>query len=234
MDGGVEFPQTLWGRVRQAAGNESTAVTDLVGAYRRPLERFLLHHGIAASEAEDLVQDVFLKLFERNLLQAADEKKGRFRSFLLGITKNVVGNWLKKTATLKRGAAEPVLSLDAPAGEDGRLSLADLVAGDRRDETFDRLWMDHLVQRAMARLEEECARENWPYHRALALYLRSPDSSYRSVAEALGATEPQVKNHIHRGKKKLIELIRSEIARTCSSPDEFQEELKYLSGFLES
>jgi RNA polymerase sigma factor (sigma-70 family) len=227
------FPRTEWGRIRQAGTRKSSAVRDFVSGYREPLRRFIQSQGIDREETEDLVQDVFAKLFERDLLAAADRRRGRFRSYLLGVTKNVLGNFLKKRRREKRGGGVPVVSLDEPSAGGGTL-LSAQIPGDESDEAFDAMWVDNLVQLAFARLRDECARENLPYYRALACYLDDPDASYRSIADLMGVDESQIRNYIHRGKKKLIQYIQAEVSATCSSEEEVAEELRHLSKHFDA
>lgn len=214
----MEFPQTVWGRIRQAANHKTTAITGFVQAYREPLRQFIVRQGVPESEAEDLLQEVFLKVFEHRLLEEADASKGRFRSFILGITKNVLGNWIQKRQAARRGSGATLVSLDA---------AQETLSAAAKDDGFDKLWMENLVRRAMQRLETESPN----YHAALSQFLN--DVPYREIAERLNVSEAQVKNHIHRGRKKLIELLRSEISRYCSSAEEFQDELLTLSRFLD-
>jgi hypothetical protein len=42
-----------------------------------------------------------------------------------------------------------------------------------------------------------------------------------------------VKNYIHRARGRLAELLKEEIAKYSSSEAEYQEEVQYLSKFLE-
>ncbi len=46
------------------------------------------------------------------------------------------------------------------------------------------------------------------------------------------AGESQNRNKLWIARNKLIALIRHEIALTCRSPEEFEEEAAYLSTFL--
>lgn len=82
-----------------------------------------------------------------------------------------------------------------------------------RDESFDRAWVLHLAERAMERLGEDGS----PYYAVLRGHLRG---------------EPQDRNKVWIARKKLIALIRDEIAFTCRSQEQFDEEVSYLSVFL--
>ena len=89
-------------------------------------------------------------------------------------------------------------------------------AFEARIREHEERWLSPLAVRSYetrGRLREEGS----PYHSVLASHLG-------------GAAQDRQKLWIAR--KKLVALIRDEIARTCSSQDEFQEEVRYLSPFL--
>jgi len=82
-----------------------------------------------------------------------------------------------------------------------------------RHQQFDRTWILHLAERALDRLQ---AAES-PYHQVLRAHL---------------AGVKQDRNRLWIARRKLIARIRAEVAMTCSSPAEFEEEVAYLSAFL--
>ena len=82
-----------------------------------------------------------------------------------------------------------------------------------KDPGFDREWMLELVERAMRRMQEEGS----PYHPVLAGHLGG---------------EKQNRNKLWIARKKLVAYLRHEVALTCSTPKELEDELEYLSQFL--
>lgn len=96
----------------------------------------------------------------------------------------------------------------------GELPLEHDPPSDDRDPDFDRAWVLHLAERAMERLREE-------------------GSGYHDVLRAHLAGEPQDRQKLWIARKKLIAKIRHEVAMTCDSHEEFEEEVAYLSQFLE-
>jgi DNA-directed RNA polymerase specialized sigma24 family protein len=82
-----------------------------------------------------------------------------------------------------------------------------------RDDEFDRAWVLHLAETALGRLREQGS----PYHEVLRAHLDGT---------------PQDRQKLWIARKKLIALIRDEVARTCSSKEELEDELAYLSPFL--
>ena len=56
---------------------------------------------ISPHEAQDLTQDFFARLLEKNILKPADPARGKFRSFLLGSLQNFLSNqWDRQRADL--------------------------------------------------------------------------------------------------------------------------------------
>jgi sigma-70-like protein len=82
-----------------------------------------------------------------------------------------------------------------------------------RDDDFDRAWVLHLAERAMQRLQAD-------------------ESPYYDVLKGHLAGQPQDRNKVWIARKKLIALIRDEIAFTCLSQREFDEEVAHLGPFL--
>ena len=80
------FPTTQWSRVVTAAGRDAAeareALAGLCQAYWYPLYAYVRHRGYAPEQAQDLTQDFFAYVLERDLIAKADPARGRFRSFL--------------------------------------------------------------------------------------------------------------------------------------------------------
>src|SRR5215208_387678 len=116
----VRFEQTLWSEVIAAGqvGPESArALERLCQVYWYPIYAYLRRRGFDRPEAKDLTQGFFFYLVKKNVLQAADPQKGRFRSFLLGTLKNFVSNEEGRQRALKRGGHQHLISLDEDVAE---------------------------------------------------------------------------------------------------------------------
>ena len=74
--------------------------------------------GKSPEDAEDLTQQFFSRLLEKNYLGRADRDRGKFRTFLLASMNNFLVNEWKRSARLKRGGGQSVVSLDLDAAED--------------------------------------------------------------------------------------------------------------------
>src|SRR4051812_27480051 len=84
------FPTTAWSAIRSAGAGQSVAVNALVERYRPSVVGFVRRLGLDATSAEDVAQEVFLRLLDDRVLVRADRGRGRFRSLLLAVTRQVV------------------------------------------------------------------------------------------------------------------------------------------------
>jgi RNA polymerase sigma factor (sigma-70 family) len=218
------FPTTLWTMIRQAGDGKHTAVTDLVQRYRPAVVRFARSRGLAEDEAEDVAQEVLLRLFDARLVAEAEEVKGRFRSLVLVITRHVLGHHFERQKAKKRGGDLARIPVDGT----GELRLSDLAESEGRDAGFDREWLANLLATALGRLE----RDNPNYAACLRAFL-CDEKSHRQIAADAGKTEGSVRNAISRGRARLIQILRDEVASYSSSEGEFEEELRYLGELID-
>jgi RNA polymerase sigma-70 factor (ECF subfamily) len=215
------FPDTEWNRIRRAAHPDPQAMEEFCLQYRPPVLAYLERQGFGREDAEDLCQQVFLRIVERRLLQKADPSKGLFRSFVLGITRNVLREALKRKAAAKRGGGEVAGSREAIEAQ----------AEPAADEPFDRLWTAHLIERAMRRLRESPEEAERRYH-ALLESAAGAEGGYERIAAALGLTPTEVRNGLHRARQRLRELLEEEVRGYATSWSECDTEARYLSRFL--
>ncbi len=209
-----DFQSTLWTLIRGADRGDEAALREFALKYRTPVVAYVTRRGFAR-EADDLAQEVFLRVFQDRVLSKADPSRGRFRSLLLSVTRHVIGHHVERQLARKRGA-----------GEVGPLEGVE-PAAPASDEAFDREWVGHLIEVALARL----AREHPAYHEALRRFLLE-DASAAEAARALGRSEQDVHNHLHRGRKKLADYLREQVRDYSSSRADYDEELDYLSRFF--
>ncbi len=210
----TDFQSTLWTVIRGAGRGDEASLREFVLKYRAPVAAYLARRGLS-KDAEDLAQEVFLRLFQDRVLAKADPARGRFRSLLLAVTRHVVGHHLEKEHARKRGAGQvrPLEGID--------------VASPEPDESFDREWVAHLVEVALARL----ARDHPNYHEALRRALLE-GKPWGEIAAALGKSEGEVGNWIHRGRRKLVEYLQDEVRDYSLSRDDYAEELRHLGRFF--
>ena len=209
-----DFQSTLWTVIRGADRGEESALRQFALKYRGPIVAYIARRGLP-NDAEDLAQEVFLRLLEDRVLSKADPSRGRFRSLLLAVTRHVIGHHRERESAQKRGG-----------GNVRSLENVD-VSSQEPDEFFDREWVGHLLEVSLARL----AREHPNYHDALRRSVLE-GAPVADIAAALGRTEGDVNNLIHRGKKKVADYLREQIQEYSLSREDYEAELQYLSRFF--
>jgi RNA polymerase sigma factor (sigma-70 family) len=230
------FVTTRWTVVLQAGQEQSLAASaaldKLCRAYWYPLYVFVRRQGYDPEQAQDLTQEFFYRLLQKQYLQAADRNRGRFRSFLLGSLKHFLANEWNRSQRLKRGGGTTVFSLDAE-GVEQRYAL-EATDGLTPEKAYQRRWAQTLVEEVMTRLRTEFVKEgNSDRFELFKAFL--VDDSPRSQAEIgvqLGLSESAVKSGLFRMRQRYAELFREEISNTVANPAEVDEELRELFAAL--
>src|SRR6185503_13237851 len=96
MPGRSEFRTTSWSLILAVASDPTTqareALSTLCQTYWYPVYAFIRRNGHDPDHAQDLTQGFFALLIEKNYLEDADRRRGRFRSFLLASVKHFLAN----------------------------------------------------------------------------------------------------------------------------------------------
>jgi DNA-directed RNA polymerase specialized sigma24 family protein len=231
------FVTTHWSVVRAAARLDSKRAQEaweaLGRAYWYPLYAFVRRLGHGPHDAEDLVQGFFAQALSKNFLGVADQAKGRFRSFLLLALKRFLANeWDRKRAR-KRGGAIPALSLDSLTAEQRyALEPADQLTADR---LFERRWAMTLLENVLTKLREEQGEAGRGETFAVLQDCLTGDgrsAAYHKLVTRLGISEGAVKIAVHRLRRRYRELLQVEIASTVGSPEEVDDERRYLLSVM--
>ncbi|MGI8601553.1 MAG: RNA polymerase sigma factor [Verrucomicrobiales bacterium] len=224
-----DFLTTHWSvviRARDAEPTEAlTALEQLCLAYWQPLYTFARCSGLTPPDAQDVVQGFFAQLIARQGLRRVDPSKGRFRSFMLASLRNFMADERDRAHAAKRGGGAEVLSLDFALAE--KAFERQFANSESPERAFDRAWAMAVLERAQARVREECvaAGKGGLYE---ALGPASAEESYASVGARLGLSESAIKTAAFRLRRRYRDLIRNEIAQTVSTEAELNDELDGL------
>lgn len=231
------FATTHWSVVIAAQRADSTrsqaALAHLCQTYWYPLYAFVRRQGHGPHDAQDLTQEFFARLLEKNYLAVAARERGRFRSFLLAALKHFLANEWNRSRAAKRGGGREVLSLNETDAE-GRY-LLEPVAETTAEKIFERRWATTLLDQVVKRLREEFVQaEKAELYDALkgCLTAESRAVPYAEIGTRLGMSEGAVKVAVHRLRARYREVLREEIAQTVSGPEEIEEELRHLFAAL--
>ena len=227
------FVTTQWTRVLEAGGDSpeaKAALSDLCAAYYAPVFAFIRRSAPDEDSARDLTQEFFARLLARQSIANVDPHRGRFRSFLLGAVKHFLADMREHAHRLKRGAGQPLESIEPGTDTSPGLQLPDPNAPSP-DREFDRKWALTLLARALTTLAREHeASGKADQFEALKPWLTG-DTENISQAEAaarLGVNEGAVKVAIHRLRRRFRQVIKKEIGQTVSDRAQVDAELHYL------
>ena len=226
------FVTTHWSVVLAAANSDTTraraALENLCQTYWHPLYAYVRHRGYSPEDAQDLTQEFFARLLERNAVASVAPDKGRFRSFLLASMNHFLADEWDKARAQKRGGGK-VFSFDLQNAETwlGEIPVETFTP----EKAFEHRWAITLLEQVYQRLGDEYrAQGKAALFDALRITLagKSQAAPYAELAHTLKMNEGAIKVAVHRLRQRYRALLREMIADTVSSPDEVEDELRYL------
>jgi RNA polymerase sigma-70 factor (ECF subfamily) len=208
--------------VHAAKGGDMEAFEELVRRHTTLIFRVAMHSVSSREEAEEVVQDTFLKAFVH--LQQFEER-ARFSTW---VTRIAVNTALMRLRGLRRANT---ISLDEETDEG--FSLAEKVADWRPnpDQLYSQAELRFILQQALALLS--------PSYRVVFLLRDVEGISAGETAEMLGQSISSVKARLFRARLQLRKHLSHYFARgnaTAASviAPKTHVELRSQAGFLES
>ena len=160
------------------------------------VKSYFLHKGFPQDKAEDLTQDVFLRVYE---YRASFQGRSSFRSWLNTIMANVWKNWIRNKRALKNDA--PVVSIDSNALESDKLGQSEMTSHPLKEmvEKQNR----ELLRKAVMQL---------PIKIRTCLMLRVYEElSYKDIANLLEIKKDTVKSRLHQAQVSLKQILDKHI-----------------------
>jgi RNA polymerase sigma-70 factor (ECF subfamily) len=189
---GAESPSDAEIMLRAKAGDQS-AFDYLVQKYRRPMVSFMYRMARNSAAAEDLAQEVFLRVYRS---RASYEANAKFTTWLYRIATNLAVNHARDT---RHERPEVQVSLDEPDDDTGAtLELPD----------------GHLTaEQAMVRRERMLAIrskvEALPEQQRLAVIMHKyQQMDYKQIADVLKKSESATKSLLFRAYETLREQLK--------------------------
>jgi RNA polymerase sigma-70 factor, ECF subfamily len=180
------------------AGDDSS-FNFLLVKYRSPLVNFLYRMVRDRATAEDLAQDVFLRVYRARKEYIPSAK---FTTWLFRIATNAALNSVRDNRHQRMQ-----VSLDAPQGDEQESVARELPAREMRiDEHLLERDRVEFIQRAIASLPEK--------QRAAILLHKYEEMDYAEIAKILGCTEAALKSLLFRA----YENLRAQLAPLVNPP----------------
>jgi RNA polymerase sigma-70 factor (ECF subfamily) len=183
--------------IERCLGGDQVAWEEVVRRHWRKVFNLAYKFVGRHDEAEDLTQDIFLKIFRA--LHTFD-RRANFQTWLISISRNLCIDHYRSVRKERETMARDVDAADLmPASRDrgphGELEQIDL---------------RHLIKLALAELPEALRQ---------AVVMRDlKEYSYQEIADELGLPEGTVKSRINRGRLELARQLRRLQARPIPKP----------------
>ena len=175
--------------VERCLSGQESAWEDLVKTHTRRVYAICYRFTGTDSEAQDLTQEVFLRVFRS--LKTFRLGEGSFMVWLSRLTRNLLIDHYRRT---KLDRATDSIEDQGPALEEktGLISRADgMLAGREASE---------VLQAALQRLSPEL--------RETVILRDLEELEYREIAEVLNVPEGTVKSRLNRGRAELARVLR--------------------------
>jgi RNA polymerase sigma-70 factor (ECF subfamily) len=175
---------------------DAVAWEEIVQQYHRRIYNICYRFTGSADDAEDLTQEVFIKVYKT--LNTYEAQRGAFMTWVTTVTRNLLVDHFRKT---KHDRSTD--SLDTPASEhEDALPLSEQIQDTSAppDARVQSRETGDTVHQALQKLSPEL-RE--------AVILRDlQDMDYREIATVLKVPEGTVKSRINRGRAELARLLQ--------------------------
>ncbi|MFZ2632661.1 MAG: sigma-70 family RNA polymerase sigma factor [Desulfosalsimonadaceae bacterium] len=175
-------------------GGDQSAFRELFETHQKPIINFCFRFCRNRALAEDLAQEVFLRVYRG---AGGYRPDARFTTWLYRIAVNVCLNETRKSQyhvqveSIDRPGIKDSDDMPRQVTDEGRTSPGEMVASKQRDE---------MLGRALARLPEQ---------QRIALVLRTyHEFSYDEIAVQMFCSEGKVKTLIFRARQALKETLK--------------------------
>jgi hypothetical protein len=235
------FPTTHWTKLVGARSEDllqqDDALEELVGMYWKPVYCYLRCKGYDRDDAKDLTQGFFHEIvLRRRLIQQADQRKGRFRTFLLTALSRYVTSVHRAEAAKQRTPEGGLMHLE----EIDALSVPERLHHRSPVEAFDYAWGTALLDRVLADVARRCREKGNGTHwelfgaRVLLPIMQNADApSLGELCRKYGISrKAQASNMIFMVKRRFQRALRRHVRQFVSSDAEVDREIFDLMTIL--
>lgn len=241
MGGTTEaFLTTHWSLIEGIQSGEDrdrALISLLLGKYWKPVYCYLRRKGLGNEEAKDLTQGFFHEIvLNKNLVQRADQAKGRFRSFLLHALNQYLINEKEKQSAQKRMPKGRLVSLDVVEPMAIPANVAQLCP----EDSYNYAWLSALLDEVLEEVHVSCSQEGLEVHwRLFHEHVVRPilediePASLTQLCEQHGVDdEKKASNMIITVKRRFQSALRERVRRTVLAEDQVSDELAELMDFF--
>ena len=240
MNGPIDFQTTAWtqilriGNVQEQESRE--LLESLIHSYWRPVFSYIRRRGRDASTAEDLTQEFFANILERNTLGNIEREGGTFRSYLLQAIRNFLISQHRYDRAAKRDPGTPILAI---SNMDSAVEPATPMDADAEAE-FDRAWALQIMELTLdsMRAEHEISDKLVAFtvfeHQLRHRLQTGKTPSRQDIASKFDLPLKKIDNILYRAKKVFRRHLNQTVSQTVTREEQIDEEIRGLRGVLGS
>jgi hypothetical protein len=237
---GEVFLTTHWSLIEdiKSKDDKNEALMNLLlKKYWKPVYCYLRHKGYDNEQAKDLTQGFFYEVvLNRNLVQRADECKGRFRSFLLHALNQYLINIKTAQTAAKRIPLEKLVQIEMidPA------ELPPAVSNLNAEDAYNYAWLSALLDDILSEVEAKCRQDGMETHwnvfhdRVVQSILENVDPpSLAEICKKYGIEDEKKASNMNiTVKRRFQAALRDYIRNTVTSESQMNEELEEIMRFF--
>ena len=237
---GYVFLTTHWSLIegfQSTDEKDRSLINRLLKRYWKPVYCYLRKKGHNNEQAKDLTQDFFHEVvLNRDLVQRADQTKGRFRAFLLHALDQYLSHETSKQKAQKRFPKGGFVHLNLSEPPVLPTTISELTP----EDSYHYVWLSELLEQVLAEVETQCHEDgmdlHWKVFRDRIVQPILEDSKPLSFGDICRKynieDEKKAANMAVTVKRRFQTLLRKHVRNTVSTesevPDELQEIMQYL------
>ena len=179
------LPQDLISILERFKENDQSAFEQIYLEYNQKIYRFAKRYTNCIEDAEEIVQDVFIKLWD---VRKTIDTECHFDHFLFAVTRNLIFDRHRRKISEQHFQTTVLASLE---------------------EEFEST-EDEIVAEDLSRYIDKIVEQFPPKQREVFNLSRKEMLSRKEIAEKLGMAEETVKAHIHQALSKIRKLLANE------------------------
>ncbi|HOW73036.1 MAG TPA: hypothetical protein PKY77_20765 [Phycisphaerae bacterium] len=234
------FPTTRWSWIQEArqedAAGDRRLLDRLLRRYLPALRSHLFSRwSLPPEQADDLLQDFITnRVLEHDLLAAADERRGKFRTFLLTSLDRYAISRRRHNEARKRagGRTVPLEETVASTGPD-RHTPTD-------SSSFNVVWVQQVLKETLVRMQRQCRMgrqaQLWTVFEQRILQPMLEDAEptdYETLARTLGYhSASQARNTLTTAKRMFVRVLRKVVGEYTQGEEQIASEIEELRETL--
>jgi len=235
------FPTTLWSEIgRSKTGDQANRMTlenNLLQRYWKPVYCYLRRKGYKNEVAKDLTQGFFHEIvLGYELIQKADQTKGRFRTYLLTALDRYIISIHRKETAKKRLPSGGIARLDT----DSFPNIPAVEPKRSPEHAFHYTWAANILDRVLDELKDEYCSTGRPTHWAvfhdrilMPIFDNTAETSLSDICQEYGIeTQKKAANMVITVKRRFASVLRRVLRQSVQSDDEVEEEIREFIQIL--